>query len=563
MVVAVSALIAGCSGSSIQETPVVAGAGSQGVTTGEGSVFVADASDLADVDSQYYPSVDLLNIRLKAVKGDKYTIADVNNYPAAYANNVMPEIKVHFAADDYADDGKASNAALRIRGSSSRLADQKSYRVKLGSGIALWRGEQTLQLNKHPYDLTRVRNKLAMDLFRDIPHMNGLRTQFVHLKFDDDGDPATPDVDYGLFTHVEKFGKEYLVNRGYATSSSFYKAADFSFRRDSRLQLKSDGSPGSEFELVMEVQNGSSHGALLKMVEEIDSDTTDFNQVFGKYFNRNNYLTWLAMNILMGNRDTVNQNFALLQPAGGERFYFLPWDYDGALGWEQQPDVAAAGNVYDDWQLGLSNWWGVPLHRRFLQQPGNLNALQKAVDEIYAGYLGSEKIRAKVERYKPIVETLITSDPDLAHLPTVATSAEIARRKQEWADEYKRLTVVIDASYNGFKSRLEKPMPFWLAAEVSGGKLMLSWDAAVDLQNDAVTYTVEVASQPDFQADSLKYRASGVSPTTVSIDVLPAGNYYLRVIARDAKGNTQGAFNRVDQGGKTYFGVLSFVVSAG
>ena len=41
----------------------------------------------------------------------------------------------------------------------------------------------------------------------------------------------------------------------------------------------------------------------------------------------------------MGNRDTVNQNFALYQPKDSDKFYFLPWDYDGALGFEGQPDI--------------------------------------------------------------------------------------------------------------------------------------------------------------------------------------------------------------------------------
>lgn len=350
------------------------------------SVFVADPSDPSDLgstDSQLYPKLDLLEITLKAVPGDKYTIADINNYPDAYANDVTPEIKVHFAADDYPDDGRTDNAKLRLRGSSSRLADQKSYRIKLGSGIALWRGEQTLQLNKHPYDLTRVRNKLAMDLFREIPHLDSLRTQFVHLKFDDDGNPATPIVDYGLYTHVERLGKEYLTNRGHNTAGNIYKAADFSFMRDARLALNADGTPGSQFESVLEVQTGNNHAALMQMVQDVDSDSSDFNAVFAKHFNRNNYMTWLAVNILTGNHDTVNQNFALYQPAGGERFYFLPWDYDGALGWEQQPDTLASPQFYDTWQLGLSNWWGIPLHRRFLMQPKNYQDLLKAVDEIY------------------------------------------------------------------------------------------------------------------------------------------------------------------------------------
>jgi spore coat protein H len=527
------------------------------------SPFVPDASDLVDPSSHYNVPLTLLNIRLKALPVDAsnpYTIADVNTDIDPY-DSFVPEIKVHFQADDYPDDGKTDNAKLRIRGSSSRLGAQKSYRVKLNSGIAAWRGETTLQLNKHPWDLTRIRNKLAFELFSEIPHLNSLRTQFVHMTFDDDANPATPDVDYGLFTHVEKMGKEYLANRGWPASSTMYKAAEFYFRSDPRLALKADNSPvnTSDFERVLEIDNGTNHSVLLQMISAIDSDSTDFNAEFAKYFNRNNYLTWLAVNMLMGNRDTRDQNFALLQPAGTSRFYLLPWDYDGALGFESQPDIAAAATLYADWQLGISNYWESPLHRRFLQQPGNLAALESAVEELRSQYLTSSNIQQKIDSYRPLIESLVTRDPDLANLPTV--SQDVAGRQQEWSGEYQRLSTVITDNYNGFRQRLEKPMPFWQAAENNAGKLVLTWDKSVDLQNDAVSYEVGIARQPDFAASSVIVRQSGVADTRLETTMLPNGTYYMRVLATDSKGYTQEAFDRTDEGGHAYFGVRKFTLA--
>ena len=134
---------------------------------------------------------------------------------------------------------------------------------------------------------------LAFDLFTEIPYFNSLRTQFVHVMFDDDGNPATKDVDYGLFTHVEKMGKEYLINRGWPDGSNVYKAEDFAFLSDSRLALKEDGSPQSktDFERVLSIENGKDHRNLVQMIEDINNEDTDFNAIFAKYFNRNNYHT--------------------------------------------------------------------------------------------------------------------------------------------------------------------------------------------------------------------------------------------------------------------------------
>lgn len=488
------------------------------------------------------------------------TLADVNR-DVDDTDICVPEIRVNFQADGYPVT-TAYNAKMRMRGSSTRLAEQKSYRVKLRSTspcsasttYPCWRNDEiTLQFNKHPYDLTRVRNKLAFDLMRDIPHINSLRTQFAHITYND----GSADSDLGLFTHVEKMGKEYLQNRGYDTSSNIYKANEFYFESDSRLDVNPTVS-GSEFESVLEVENTSGdHTALRAMVTALNDDSVDFNTTFDTYFNRNNYLTWLATNILFGNHDTLTQNFALYQPAGGNRFYFLPWDYDGSLGFEDQPNELAEGDLYDDWQLGLANWWGSPLHRRFMQEPGNLALIKAAVKEVRDQYLLAAQVQSRIDSYKILVETLITSAPDLQDLPTY--SASPLTDAQQWADEYQRLTTTVQTNYDRFISRLQNPMPYWQAANIDAGQLVLEWDAATDLQGNPVTYSIKVGTDPTF-ASGLVVNQTGLTTTIATVTAPPAGTYYMKVVARDSEGHTTHAFDRTDVGNSRYFGVLKFII---
>lgn len=488
------------------------------------------------------------------------TLADVNR-DVDDTDICVPEIRVNFQADGYPVT-TAYNAKMRMRGSSTRLAEQKSYRVKLRSTspcsasttYPCWRNDEiTLQFNKHPYDLTRVRNKLAFDLMRDIPHINSLRTQFAHITYND----GSADSDLGLFTHVEKMGKEYLQNRGYDTSSNIYKANEFYFESDSRLNVDPTVS-GSEFESVLEVENTSGdHTALRAMVTALNDDSVNFNTTFDTYFNRNNYLTWLATNILFGNHDTLTQNFALYQPAGGNRFYFLPWDYDGSLGFEDQPNELAEGDLYDDWQLGLANWWGSPLHRRFMQEPGNLALIKAAVKEVRDQYLLAAQVQSRIDSYKIWVETLITSAPDLQDLPTY--SASPLTDAQQWADEYQRLTTTVQTNYDRFISRLQNPMPYWQAASIDAGQLVLEWDAATDLQGNPVTYSIKVGTDPTF-ASGLVVNQTGLTTTIATVTAPPAGTYYMKVVARDSEGHNTHAFDRTDVGNSRYFGVLKFII---
>jgi spore coat protein H len=555
-------LIAGASGCS-KETLSGSSSGSNPAPTLSGyssasnppeapTSVIAQPEDLAVVDKESTYAVEVQSVihaNITTYDG-VYTFAQVNS-DTDPDDAFVPEVDAHFTADNYPDDGLITNSKVRLRGTSTRLAHQKSYRVKLTKGLSLWRRETTLQLNKHPYDLTRVRNKLAFDLFREIPHLPSLRTQFMQV--------TVNGQDFGLFTHVEKMGKEYLDNRGLPTNGNIYKANDFTFRMVDALALDATGTPldTAAFERVLELENDNgNHANLIEMLNAVNDATKPLADTFQTYFDRNNYIVWLATNILVGNYDTVSQNFALYQPKDSTKFYFLPWDYDAAFGFENQPDVLAKNNLYSPDQLGIGNWWDVPLHHRFIQDIRNRNDLKLAVKEIYNTYLTGTKIQEKLDEYKALVEPLISHAPDLDYLPTVFSSD----KENEWAAEYARLVTTIDTNYYRFLASLERPLPYWQDALVEGDLLVLKWGEAVDLQNDPVTYDIQVATDPLFV--NPVFSKTEYVGLNISIPRPPAGKYFMRVTARDSAGNLSGAFDRfdIDQGTPAYFGVKQFEV---
>ena len=531
------------------------------------SVFRLDPASVIEVAVEESPYVKddpaiyaveesrVLNATVVTVDGT-YTFADVNA-DVDDSDAIVPEVAAHFIVDGYPDDGKATNATLRLRGHSSRLAAQKSYRIKLANDAAAWRGEKTLQFNKHPYDLTRIRNKLAFDLFRDIPHIPSLRTQFVRIGITNKNASGNSYAtgDFGLFTHVEKMGKEYLSKRGLPTDGNIYKAEDFDFRWSTKLALDSNGKPLSktEFEKVLslEADNGN-HEKLTAMIHAVNDSATDFDTVFNQYFDRNNYLTWLATSILMGNRDTINQNFALYQPKANDKFYFLPWDYDGAFGFEDQPSQRAAGPLYAPHQQTVANWWGVPLHQRFLSNPQHRAELVAMVNELAQRYLTEAKIKAKIDAYRPLVGPSITTAPDLAHLPLVSNAAS-----SEWNAECTRIAQVIQTNLANFTRTLENPMPFWQSATNQGHQIRFNWGQSVDLQGDPVRYTAMISATPDFSSVRVQ---SDLTENQWLVPMLPDGSWYLKVLATDSKGNTREAFDIMESANIRYFGVLPFVV---
>lgn len=478
---------------------------------------------------------------------------DTVNLDENKQDQCTPEINVLTSTSD--GQIKSAAAKMRLRGSSTRFAKLKSYRVKFSDKAVTWWGEDTLNLNKHPYDLTRVRNKLAFDLMRSVPYHESLRTQFTEIRYDAGAGAGLQSM--GLFTHVESLGKkDFLQRRGWIAGSNVYKVAEFNFNEDPRLQVLANGNAGPDFEQALEIESDSgNHQAIIDAVNALNNEDTPFQSTFNRYFDRNNYLAWLATTTLLGNWDTTDQNFCLYQPLGTVKFYFLPWDYDGALGYPQQPGAA----IYPPWDRGISTWWDSALHRRFLSAPGNLALLKAAVDEIRTKYLTDAAVKQLLDSYRPIVEPIVGREPDLSNLDAKGTGT----RMDQWATEYQRLQTVIGDNYGFFLQSLERPMPFWLSSSDVAGHLHLSWGwpAPFHPQGKPIGYRVELARA---QVGTLAFDPAtvvatptpAVGATSLDMGALPAGSYLVRVTASDPDGHSTVSFDDTTFDGQRLFGTL-------
>lgn len=519
----------------------------------QADVFDPLANDLS-IPSNIYNTTpaDVLNVQLRTMIGqgncevdasgnEDYsgcTLIDVNN-DTDTSDKFEPEINVHFSADDFADDGQVSNATLRQRGGYSRFAVQKSYRLKLDSKNDLWRSERKLQLNKHPWELPRVRNKLSFDLMKGMPHLPSLNSQFVKLNIDN--------ASYGIYTHIENVGKEYLINRGWDKDSNIYKARDFRFRERTAYDLDATGKPLDKdaFEQHMDIKRGKDHRQFVEMLAAVNDMSNNFQtDVLDKYFNRNNYLSWLAVNILTGNLDISSSNFYLYNPKGEDDFYFLPWDYDDTWGIEEQPDNVAEGTVWDKNQFNPQSLWHSTFHQRFLKQAGALTLLTEAVTNIKNDYFNTTRAQGLLDRYFAVVSPLIKdpNEPDFYELSTTATETDLdSVITQQYDRVYGQLLARIQQNYARFIAEKESPMPFYLDTPTfTNGNVNFIWKPSFDLQGDTFSYDLEVATTPDFQAGTIKLSVNGLTLPSYSTHwEHPAGQYFYRVVARDSGGHWQ------------------------
>lgn len=502
------------------------------------------SGDIEDNDKWYQSVPDtLLNVSVTIPDPNPsgYTLQDVDADVDPYDEN-EPFVNVKFATVDFNSSLGISNATMEQKGKSTREANQKSYRIKLDSKDVLYRGERTLQFDKNPYDESRVRNKLAFDLFSEIPNFTSLRTQFVNLEING--------TEYGLYMLIEHGDKYFLKNRGWSEDDHLYKAQNFGFFKEAALAIDESGKPLNEeaFDAVIEPKAGKDYTKLIQMINDVNDYSKDFETLFTKYFNRNNYLTWMAINIIMSNKDTISQNFYLYNPLYSDKFYFMPWDYNGA---------GADNTTYPKWQLGIGTWWGVPLHKRFLSIKKNRDDLDAMVDYLRANYITPAKIQEKLDIYRPLIEPLIQALPDSGHLSYA-----------KWLADFNILIPRLDENINSYKSQIGTPMPFWQTASYDSQtqKLVLSWDESVDFENDPIVYDLQFADSPDFNTTIIDVKDLNTTSYTLDVALSPK-TYYMKVVSREKNDSShyQIAFDQTSltlSGGsyKNYFGVLSFEV---
>lgn len=119
----------------------------------------------------------------------------------------------------------------------------------------------------------------------------------------------------------------------------------------------------------------------------------------------------------------------------------------------------------------------------------------------------------------------------------------------------------IEDNYQAYLESLERPMPFFIGVpEIVDGSLRIVWDPAYDFDNESITYSVEVAT--DYLFQNMIYSQQNIRVPQVDIDILPEGQYFVRVTATNESGKSQTAFDYyVVESQKTY-GTKCFYVLA-
>lgn len=501
-----------------------------------------------DIDSQ----VDKLYVTvLPPSKKGAVTFQELNNVDSVdssvYLNDASdPTVEIFFEGEKPGKNSSyKANATMELRGQSQRRAPLKSYKIKLFDDTPEWAGFSTINLNKHYVSALKIENKLAFDYFEILPDIVSLRTRFVRLYVRDlSSDSQDKDFkDYGLFTLIEQPNKKFLANHHLDKNGHLYKVENFEFfRHESSLKLTEDTTfDGARFEQVLEVRGNEDHKKLIEMLAAVNDFNQDINEVVDKHFDRDNLMTWLAANILFDNFDTNSRNFLLYSPLNSDKWFFLPWDYDG-----MQMETSARSK----WQKGLANYWGMSLFNRLFKDPANAEALGKKIEET-SRVVNQENTGKLLNSYYDVIKENLFVPPDVNYLKL---------QGEQYLQKYNDVGENMERNKKYFFDSLENPMPFFLGTPtLEKGEYVFNWDSSFDLQNDDLTYDFVLSKDSDFNIAIASYK--GLKTLTCNVNNLKPGQYFYKVIARDSKGNWQHSFDKSkDDSGKVIHGAKQFIV---
>ena len=446
------------------------------------------------------------------------------------------------------------NAIVKIRGQTSTRREQKNYKIEIKDGKGEWRDQRTINLNKHGADGLRFRNKLAYDLMKNIPQMMSARTQFVHLYVKDETEGGSGVFeDYGLYTQVEQINGRYLKTHGLDNNGHLYKNEFFEFLRyEDAIKLETDPTFDLDaFETYLEIKGNTDHSKLIEMLEDVNDYSIPIEDTVEKWFDTENMFYWMGFQILMGNEDTNARNYFLYSPLNLDKFYFISWDNDSSLGLAEDR-ITGVNSFAGSWEAGISNYWGNTLFQRLFKNKEYRDELTQTIETLRSEYLTEDNVNTLIDTYRTVVKPYVYSMPDILH--AILTQEEYDMIADSLAGE-------IEDNYQAYLESLEKPMPFYIGVpEVVNGQLRIVWDASYDFDNEGITYSVEVAS--DYLFHNMIYSQQNIRVPQIDIDILPEGQYFVRVIATNESGKTQTAFDYYVVESQKNYGTKCFYVLA-
>ncbi len=272
-----------------------------------------------------------------------------------YRGDVVPEVRIYVSQDTidwlYEEENLFSdryfrarvvfnngtvndefeNVGFRLRGKTSRYARKKSFRLSFNtfeSGRNYY-GVEKMNLNGEHNDPSSMRAITCFEIYRRA-NLPGSRANHVRVYLNDKF--------YGVYSNMEHYDEEF-TNLYFGTKDgNRYKCtfgADLSYLGDNQESYKFLNGQDRVYD-VNNQTDSDDYSDLVNFIRVLNTTSDeDFICEMEKVFEINDYLKYLAIDILIGNWDGPlynKNNFYLYSNPVTGKFHYLPYDLDNTFG---------------------------------------------------------------------------------------------------------------------------------------------------------------------------------------------------------------------------------------
>jgi spore coat protein CotH len=297
------------------------------------------------------------------------------------------------------------NIGFRLRGNTSMNSAKKSFKVSMNAFMPgfNWLGLEKLNLNGNANDPSLLRAKLCWDMMRQFG-LAGSRTSFVRLYINEEFK--------GVYLNTEHIDEQFAQTYFRDETSHLWKCtypADLNYLGNNANLYKLEAWGRRVYELKTNTEQDD-YSALAEFIDVLNN--TPENTLpcqLERVFNVDDYLKYLALDVLTGNWDNYayNQNnFYLLRNEVTGVIEYLPYDLDNTLGIDWLGMDWSERNVYTWSPDGQSR----PLYERLLNQQEYRNQFSSYLQQFIDEWFNEDGLIAHAEALQALIAPYVESD---------------------------------------------------------------------------------------------------------------------------------------------------------
>ena len=307
-------------------------------------------------------------------------------------------------------DETIENVGIRVRGSTSRGAIKKSWKLSLDEFVSgrQFHGMERLNLNGDRDDPSVIRSRIAMDLYKKAG-VPSPRLRHARLKINDGSEVE------GVFFLVEQVDEEFAEAWFGNKDGTLYKCRYRDERADLRFIEPGGGAVyrdlgGREVYDEKRYDEASDYEDLAAFIAFIDeSDDDEFAAGIGDWLELDGFLRAMAVDVVIGHWDGYwygANNYYLYRNEETGRFEYVPWDLDNTYGIDYFGIDWSVRSVESFGDGGFGSLPGSlpPLMTRVLENPLFLARMKGYIREFAAGPFALASTEEMIDRiYREIL----------------------------------------------------------------------------------------------------------------------------------------------------------------